>query len=394
MSNTIRDKAAIAGIGQTRFAKWLGRSEYDMAVEAIWNACDDAGILPHEIDGLVRYDMEQIDEEQLLAVLGNPELRFFAGTGWGGGGAVSVLVIAATAIAAGMAETVLVYRSRARGRRSSYGQDPKEGGRYWEKLATTLPGLNQWHVPQGLVSAFQEMAMISMRHRIDFGTTDDQYADVAIAFRNHAIRNPNAVMRAPMTREDHHASRMISDPLRLYDCNIETDGAVAMIVTTIERARDLKQPPAVIRAGAMAAGSHHIRLSNLFSRPWEDESPVRVGRQLFRMADCKPANIDAAFFYDFFTSMVIIALEQYGFAPRGEGGPFVENGGLEWPDGRLVSNTNGGQLSEAFIHGVNNSLEAVRQIRGTSTSQVEGCELVLLAGANTDPTGAVILGRG
>jgi acetyl-CoA acetyltransferase len=394
MSNTIRDKAAIAGIGQTRFAKWLGRSEYDMAVEAIWNACDDAGISPHEIDGLVRYDMEQIDEEQLLAVLGNPELRFFAGTGWGGGGAVSVLVIAATAIAAGMAETVLVYRSRARGRRSSYGQDPKEGGRYWEKLATTLPGLNQWHVPQGLVSAFQEMAMISMRHRIDFGTTDDQYADVAIAFRNHAIRNPNAVMRAPMTREDHHASRMISDPLRLYDCNIETDGAVAMIVTTIERARDLKQPPAVIRAGAMAAGSHHIRLSNLFSRPWEDESPVRVGRQLFRMADCKPADIDAAFFYDFFTSMVIIALEQYGFAPRGEGGPFVENGGLEWPNGRLVCNTNGGQLSEAFIHGVNNSLEAVRQIRGTSTSQVEGCELVLLAGANTDPTGAVILGRG
>jgi acetyl-CoA acetyltransferase len=391
---TIRDKAAIAGIGQTRFAKWLGRSEYDMAVEAIWNACDDAGISPRQIDGLVRYDMEQIDEEQLLAVLGNPELKFYAGTGWGGGGAVSVLVVAATAIAAGIAETVLVYRSRARGRRSSYGKEPNQGGRYWEKLATTLPGLNQWHVPQGLVSAFQEMAMISMRHRIDFGTTDDQYADVAIAFRNHAIRNPNAVMRVPMTREDHHASRMISDPLRLYDCNIETDGAVAMIVTTVERARDLKQPAAVIRGGAMAAGSHHIRLSNLFSRPWEEESPVRVGRQLFRMADCKPSDIDAAFFYDFFTSLVIIALEQYGFAPRGEGGPFVENGGLEWPNGRLVCNTNGGQLSEAFIHGVNNSLEAVRQIRGTSTSQVEGCELVLVAGANTDPTGAVILAKG
>jgi acetyl-CoA acetyltransferase len=391
---TIRDKAAIAGIGQTRFAKWLGRSEYDMAVEAIWNACDDAGISPRQIDGLVRYDMEQIDEEQLLSVLGNPELRFFAGTGWGGGGAASVLVVAATAIAAGMAETVLVYRSRARGRRSSYGSDPKQGGRYWEKLPSTLPGLNQWHVAQGLVSAFQEMAMVSMRHRIEYGTTDDQYADVAIAFRNHALRNPNAVMRVPMTREDHHASRMISDPLRLYDCNIETDGAVAMIVTTTERARDLRQPPAVIRAGAMAAGSHHIRLSTLFARPWEEESPVRVARRLFRMADCTPADIDAAFFYDFFTSMVIIALEQYGFAPRGQGGPFVENGGLEWPHGRLVCNTNGGQLSEAFIHGFNNSIEAVRQIRGTSTSQVDGCDLVLVAGANTDPTGAVILGKG
>ena len=390
---TIRDKAAVVGIGQTRFSKGLGLTEYEMAVEAIFNACDDAGISPRAIDAIVRYDMEQIDEEQLLSVLGNPELRFFAGTGWGGGGSAAVLVVAATAIAAGMASTVLVYRSRARGKYSGYGKDPRQGGRYWEKLPTALPGLNQWHVPQGLVSAFQEMAMISMRHRIDYRTTDDQYADVAIAFRNHAIRNSNAVMRTPMTRADHHQSRMIADPLRLFDCNIETDGAVALIVTSAERARDLKQPPALIRAGAMAAGSHHIRLSTLFARDWEEESPVRVARQLFTMADCMPADVDVAFFYDFFTSLVIIALEQYGFAPRGQGGPFVENGGLEWPAGSLVCNTNGGQLSEAFIHGFNNSVEAVRQIRGTSTSQVEGCELALIAGANTDPTGAVILRR-
>lgn len=393
VDRTIRDKAAIVGIGQTRFAKHLGMSEYEMAVEAIFAACEDAGIAPREIDGLVRYDMEQTDEEQLISVLGNPLLRFFAGTAWGGGGSASVLVVAASAIASGMAETVLVYRSRARGKHSSWGKDPKQGGRYWEKLPSTLPGLNQWHVPQGLVSAFQEMAMISMRHRIEFGTNDDQYADVAIAFREHAMRNPNAVMRAPMTREDHHASRMISDPLRLYDCNIETDGAVAMIVTSVERARDLRQPPAVIRAGAMAAGSHHIRLSTLFERPWDEESPVRVARQLYAMAGVGPHEIKAAFFYDFFTSMVIIALEQYGFAPRGEGGPFVENGGLAWRGGRLPCNTNGGQLSEAFIHGFNNTVEAVRQIRGTSTSQVEGCDLVLVAGANTDPTGAVILRR-
>jgi acetyl-CoA acetyltransferase len=389
----IRDQAAIVGIGQTRFSKGLGLSEYEMAVEAIFNACDDAGVSPRAIDAIVRYDMEQVDEEQLLAVLGNPELRFFAGTGWGGGGSASVLVLAAAAVTAGMANTVLVYRARARGKYSGYGKDPKQGGRYWEKLPALLPGLNQWHVPQGLVSAFQEMAMISMRHRIDYGTTDDQYADVAIAFRNHAIRNPNAVMRTPLTRADHHGSRMIADPLRLLDCNIETDGAVALIVTSTERARDLKQPPALIRAGAMAAGSHHIRLSTLFARDWEAESPVRVARRLFAMAECTPADIDVAFFYDFFTSLVIIALEQYGFAPRGQGGPFAENRGLEWPHGRLVCNTNGGQLSEAFIHGFNNSVEAVRQIRGTSTSQVEGCQLALVAGANTDPTGAVILRR-
>lgn len=390
---SIRDRAAIAGIGQTRFSKSLGLSEYEMAVEAIFAACDDAGVSPRDIDGIVRYDMEQIDEEQLLAVLGNPVLRSFAGTPFGGGGSASVIVLAAMAITAGMAETVLVYRSRARGKQSRYGQGKHQGGRYWESLPTRLAGLNQWHVPQGLVSAFQEMAMISMRHRIDHGTTDDQYADVAIAFREHARRNPNAVMQTPMTRADHHASRMIADPLRLFDCNIETDGAVAMIVTTAERARDLRQPPAIIRAGAMAAGSHHIRLSNLFSRRMDEESPARVARQLFAMAECAPGDIDAAFFYDFFTSLVIIALEQYGFCKPGEGGPFVENGGLAWPDGRLVCNTNGGQLSEAFIHGFNNTVEAVRQIRGTSTSQVEDCELVFVAGGNTDPTGAVILRR-
>lgn len=389
----IRDRAAIAGIGQTRFAKLLEQSEYEMAVEAIFNACDDAGISPKQIDGLVRYDMEQIDEEQLLAALGNPLIRWFAGTGWGGGGAVSVLVLAATAIAAGMADTVLVYRSRARGKRSGYGAHPHHGGRYWERVGTSLPELNGWHIPQGLVSAFQEMAMLSMRHRIDYGTTDDQYADVAIAFREHAIRNPNAVMRKPMKRADHHNSRMIADPLRVFDCNIETDGAVAMIVTSVERARDLRQPPAIIAAGAMAAGSHHIRLSTLFERSREEDSAVRVGKQLFEMAGARPADVDAAFFYDFFTSLVIIAVEDYGFCKRGEGGPFVENGGLAWPNGRLVTNTNGGQLSEAFIHGVNNSLEAVRQIRGTSTSQVQDCELVLVAGANTDPTGAVLLRR-
>ncbi len=388
---SIRDKSAIAGIGQTRFAKSLGMSEYEMAVEAIWSACEDAGLSPRDIDGVVRYDMEQVDEEQLLAVLGTPLLRYFSGTSFGGGGSASVLVVAASAIASGLAHTVLVYRSRARGKGSSYGRDPKQGGRYWEKVGTSLPGLNQWHIPHGLVSAFQEMAMISMRHRIEFGTTDDQYADVAIAFRNHALRNPQAVMRAPMTRADHHSSRMVSEPLRLYDCNIETDGAVALIVTSVERARDLRQRPAIIRAGAMAAGSHHIRLSNLFSRGFEEESAPRVARQLFEMAECAPADIDVAFFYDFFTSMVIIALEQYGFAPRGQGGPFVESGGLEWPEGRLVCNTNGGQLSEAFIHGFNNTAEAVRQIRGTSTSQVAGCQLAFVAGGNTDPTGAVIL---
>jgi acetyl-CoA acetyltransferase len=186
---------------------------------------------------------------------------------------------------------------------------------------------------------------------------------------------------------------MVSDPLRLLDCCIETDGAVAMIVTAAERARDRCHPPAYIMAGAMAAGGHHIRLSSFYERERRDDGAPRVARQLWEAAGIGPGDVDVAFFYDFFTPLVIMALEDYGFAPVGEGGPFVERGGLAWPDGRLVCNTNGGQLSEAFIHGFNNTVEAVRQIRGTSSAQVADCELAFVAGGNTDPTGAVILRR-
>ena len=390
---SIRDRAAIVGIGQTRFAKSLGRSEYDMAIEAILTACNDAGISPRAIDGVVRYDMETTDEENLLAALGNPILRSFACTAWGGGGSVSTVVLAAMAITAGMATNVLVYRSRARGKQSVYGRAGHLGGRYWERLDTRLPGLNGWHVPHGLVAAFQEMAMIAMRHRIEYGTTDDQYGEVAVAFRSHAVRNPCAVMRTPMTLAEHRASRLVSDPLRLLDCCLETDGAVALIVTAAERARDCRHPPAYVRAGALAAGRHHIRLASFYETPREEDGAPRTARQLWEMADVRPADIDVAFFYDFFTPLVIMGLEDYGFAPRGAGGPLVEGGGLAWPDGRLVCNTNGGQLSEAFVHGLNNITEAVRQLRGTSSTQVEGCELTFVAGANTDPTGAVVLRR-
>jgi len=388
--NAIRDQAAIVGIGQTPFSKALGRSEIDMAVEAIHAACADAGLSPHEIDGVARFDMETIDEEKLLSIL-SPELGYHVCTPFGGGGAVSVLVHAASAIALGLARHVLVFRSRARGKQSVYGKGSNQGGRFWERMALELPELDQWQVPYGLVTPFMEMAMIARRHMIDFGTTERQFAEVAVAQRRHAQRNPNAVMQTPMTLEDHAASRYVAEPFRLFDCNIETDGAVAMIVSSTERAHDLRQPPALIHAGALAAGSHHRRLSTLFSRDRDHDSAARVGRELWASSGLQPSDVDAFFCYDFFTAFVLIALEDYGFCKRGEGGPFVEDQGIYFDGGRMPTNTSGGQLSEAFIHGVNNALEAVRQIRGESTSQVPDCELVLLAGANTDPTGSVLL---
>ncbi len=390
---SIRDQAAVVGIGQTPFSKGLGRTELDMAVEAIHAACADAGLSPHDIDGVARFDMESTDEEKLLSIL-SPELGYHVCTPFGGGGAVSVLVHAASAIAMGLARNVLVFRSRARGKKSVYGSGSNQGGRFWERLAAELPELDQWQVPHGLVTPFMEMAMIARRHMIDYGTTEDQFGEVAVTLRRHAMRNPAAVMRTPMTLEDHRASRYVAEPFRLFDCNIETDGAVAMIVTSAERARDLQRLPALIHAGTLAAGSHHRRLSTLFARSRDADGAARAGRALWANSGLHPSEMDAFFCYDFFTAFVIIALEDYGFCKRGEGGPFVEQQGLYFDGGRMPTNTNGGQLSEAFIHGVNNSLEAVRQIRGESTSQIPDCELVLLAGANTDPTGAVILRRG
>lgn len=389
---TLRDQAAIVGIGQTPFSKGLGRTEFDMAVEAIHAACEDAGLSPHDIDGVARFDMESTDEEKLLSIL-SPDLGYHVCTPFGGGGAVSVLVHAASAITTGLAKNVLVFRSRARGKQSGYGRGSNQGGRFWERLAAELPELDQWQVPYGLVTPFMEMAMIARRHMIEYGTTEEQFGEVAVALRRHAIRNPHAVMQTPMTLHDHRESRYVAEPFRLFDCNIETDGAVAMIVTSTERARDLKHPPAVIHAGALAAGSHHRRLSTLFSRDRDLDSAARAGRALWEASGLQPSEMDAFFCYDFFTAFVIIALEDYGFCKRGEGGPFVEDQGIYFEGGRMPTNTNGGQLSEAFIHGVNNALEAVRQIRGDSASQVPDCELVLLAGANTDPTGSVILRR-
>ena len=187
METSIRDKAAIVGIGETAFGKQLGRSELDMAIEATLAACDDAGISPRAIDGVVRYDMETTDEEQLYTALGHPLIRFFAGTPFGGGGSASVIVVAAAAIAAGMANTVLVFRSRARGKQSAYGPGKHEGGRYWERLGGELAGLNSWHVPQGLVSAFQEMAILTPAGRVPrrlFHSAERYYARPGVYARD------------------------------------------------------------------------------------------------------------------------------------------------------------------------------------------------------------------
>jgi acetyl-CoA acetyltransferase len=388
----VRPRAAVVGIGQSAFAKQLGMTEAEVAAVAIRAALDDAGLALDDVDGLCLYDIESTAVGDVAAVLGLCNVRFFSTHSHGGGAYCAVVLHAAAALAAGHASVVLTFRARNRGRRSSFGKGYTEGGRPWEKIAPRISGFYQWQVPFGVVSPVQEMALIARRHMVDHGTTEDHLGEVACAARSHAVHNPHALMREPLTLADHHASRFVAEPLRVLDCCLETDGGCALVLTTSERARDLRQPAAHVLAGAQCAGPAHHHPHDWFAfdrRTWV----AAAAERLWGVAGIRPGDVDAAMLYDHFTPMVLIALEDWGFCALGEGGPFVAGGAIRWPDGRLPVNTHGGQLSEAFIHGYNNLTEAVRQVRGTSSCQVAGAEVVFVAAAASDPYGALLLSR-
>ena len=374
---------AIAGIGQVEFSKDIGRGERRIALEAIQRALADAGLLPSQVDGLVRFDLETTTEVEIARNLGIPNLRFFSEVGYGGGGGCAAVGHAAIAIEAGWADTIVCWRARNRG----------SGGRPWAGTRSEVGGDAQFSIPFGLVRPVDQIAMVARRHMFEYGTTSEQLGAVAVAFRKHAARNPHAMMREAITLADHQASRMVSDPLRKLDCCLETDGALAVVLTSLERARDLKQRPAIVLAAAQGTGEEHVVMANYHGPRFLETPSLSAARDLWSRAGVLPSDIDCAQFYDAFTPLVIFSLEEYGFCKPGEGGAFCAERRLEWPDGELPSNTSGGGLSEAYVHGFNLILEGVRQVRGVSTSQVKDAELCLVTSGAGVPTSAMILGR-
>jgi acetyl-CoA acetyltransferase len=389
------DRTAIVGVGQTAFGFDVPRTEADLASEAILAACADAGLPVTTIDGVVRYDVENVRELDLLYGLGVPDLRFFVGVPSGGGGLASTVGIAAQAVASGAADVVVCYRSRKRSKRSSYGAAPMQGGRPWEKAGTQLTGYAQWHHPFGLAAPVQEMALIARRHMAVFGSTAEQFGQQAVVQRAHAANNPNALMRDPITLDDWAASRLIAEPIRLLDCSLECDGAVAVLVTLAERAVDLRQPPVFVHAAVQGGHPGHYQLLDYLAHAPEltRGATLPMAGRLWGESDVQPADVSAAMVFDHFTPAVPLSLEAWQFVPQGEGGPFVADGQTLWPGGRLPVNTHGGSTSEASIHGFNHWPEAVRQLRGTAVNQVPDCESVFVCGAVTDPAGAVVLRR-
>ncbi len=382
-------RAAIAGIGATEFSKESGRSELQLSCEAVLDALADAGLATGDVDGLVTFTMDNSSEIAVARELGMADLTFFSRIGYGGGAACATVQQAAMAVATGVAEVVVCYRGFNERSGQRFGQVSS-----WAATQVNSNGLdNAWTYPYGLSTPAATVAMQARRYMHEYGATSEDFGRVAVADRRHAATNPNAFFhRKPITLAEHQASRMIADPLRLLDCCQESDGGVAIVVTTPERAADLRRPPVAITAAAQGSAPDQFVMTSYYRDDIGVPEMGVVARQLWEQSGCGPGDIDTAVLYDHFTPYVLMQLEELGLCGRGEARDFIADGAIEI-GGRLPLNTHGGQLGEAYIHGMNGIAEAVRQVRGSSVNQVDDVQHVLVTAGTGVPTSGLLLGR-
>jgi acetyl-CoA acetyltransferase len=384
-----RDQCAIVGIGATDFSRASGRSELSLAAHASLAALADAGLVAGDVDGIVRCDMDNVRANDLAHVLGIRDLTYLGENGPGGAAPCAMVAQAVAAILSGQATTVLVFRSLNGRSGRRFGQSPVEGARVGG--AGTYDEL---FAPYGLLTPGQVFALMAQRHMIEFGTAPEHLGAIALACRARANANPAAQMyERRLTMDEYLAARTISEPLRLFDFCLETDGACAVVVTTAERAADLAQPPALIRAvaqGSIPDPQPGIQFPVLMRESITTLPARAVAETLYRRAGLGPEDVDVAQLYDCFTITVLLQLEDWGFCKKGEGGPFVASGEIEL-GGTIPINTGGGHLSEGYIHGMNHIVEGVRQIRGTSTNQVAHAETCLVTCTPLPPGSALLL---
>jgi len=377
-----KDSTAIVGVGQTRFGKGLPESELELACQAIGAALADAGIDPAEVDALGSYTMEDTPEFEVARNLALGDIHFLSRVNYGGGAGPGAVGQVALAIAAGIAKVGIVWRSRKRA-------DPSS--RVWANTPTVIRDHWKWSRPSGLLRPVDEVALLARRYFHDHGDARDALAGIALQQRRYANANPAAVMRdRPMTRADYFAARMVADPLCLFDNCLETDGAVALVLTATDRARDCRQRPVLIHAFSQGLARGHQSMTDYHRADPFDGSSGVTARNLWRQADFGPQDLDVAQIYDAFSPLVLFSLEAYGICARGGGADFVRAGGLS-PDGKLPINTSGGGLSEAYIHGMNLIAEGVRQLRGDAATPILGARACLVTGCDSTPNGALLL---
>jgi acetyl-CoA acetyltransferase len=386
----IARRAAIAGVGATEFSKDSGRSELRLAVEAVKAALDDAGLRPADVDGMATYSMDNNPEIEVNRSLGGGDLRFFSRTHYGGGAACAPILHAAMAVATGVAQVVVCYRAMNERSQQRFGAGVQAAAPRGVPEVVNFG----WHSPYGLLTPASWVAMNARRYMHEYGATSEDFGRVSVADRKHAATNPKAwFYRRPITLAEHQASRWIVEPLRLLDCCQESDGAVAVVVTSTERARDLRQPPAVIAAAAQGATTDQHMMTRYYGDDITGLPEMGlVARQLYAQAGIGPADVETAVLYDHFTPFVLVQLEEFGFCGRGEARDFVKDGNIEL-GGALPVNTHGGQLGEAYIHGMNGIAEGVRQVRGSAVNQVKDASHVIVTAGTGVPTSGLILAR-
>ena len=374
---------AIIGIGQTAYLRRSDRQEWDLALEAVKAAADDARIELCEIDGIVRYTQDRVSESDVAGALGL-SLRYHGQVGFGGQSACAVIAQAAAAIHAGLASVVVCYRAlngRTAVRYGTSDHNLVSEGEHRLARGLRVPG-GALSAPYGLLTPGQVMALWAQRYAHEAGIDSDQLSAalgrIAIDQRQYANCNPAAMMHEKALDEDaYRAGRVLADPLRLFDFCLETDGAAAVILAGSERACAVRDDPTWVLG---ASQSLHAEAMEVYTELVNGEAHRENARALFASCNLSPSDIDVAMLYDANTIMVLLQLEGYGFVEPGTAWSVVQEHGIG-PESPLPVNTSGGQLSEAYVHGMNLVIEAVRQLRGKSTSQIDGAATALVGAA-------------
>ncbi len=380
----LRDKTCVTGIGETAYLRGSTQTAFELQLEASRLAIADAGLRPRDIDGVIPIGIVSGTAEDFVENFGIPDLRYSALIPHGGASPVMALQTAAMVLAAGVCRHVLI----------TFGRNVTAGA---HKAGARIHKMPQFHYvtefeyPLGAIAPAQLYAPMARRHMDCYGTTVAHFGEVAVACRQHAMRNDNAIMKKPITLDDHLNSRMIADPFRLLDCSLESDGGAAIVVSTASLAADLRQPRVFISG---VATGHPDSPDSITQRvDMTSLGLAKASPHAFHMAGVTQADIDVAEIYDCFTYAVIRQLEDMGFCAKGEGGPFIADGRLR-PGGALPTNTHGGLLSQAHVWGLNHVVELVRQLRGTAgVAQVINAEIGLVTGYGDMGDGALAIMR-
>ena len=388
MPINVSGEAAIVGIANTEFSKNSGVSELELASVAVRDAIADAGLKPSDVDGMTTFTLDNTDEIEIARAVGIGDMTFYSRVPHGGGAATGLVHQAVMAVASGMAECVVCYRAL----------NGRSGHRYSSGVAGPLLTSDAihwgWYTPYGLMTPASWVAMYTMRYMHLAKDVQEAMFEIAYTQRQYAAKNPAAFFyERPFDREDYDASRPIVAPFKMLDCCMETDGGSAVVVTTAERAKDLPHPPAIIKGVGQAAAANMESMTSFYREEIAAIPSMDIAaKEAYKQSGLTPDDIDAAVIYDAFTPIVLWQLGSWGFCDILDAPQFVLDGAFR-PDGRLPTNTHGGQLSEAYIHGVNGVVEATRLVRGTSVNQPpKDVHNVLVTSGVGVPTGGALLG--